>query len=607
MAYTRSVEDIVRLYSERESSRDPVVRRMAEIQAMYNGEIVVPLPELDKGEKPAVANLLQQGIDNYGARISSVMPMLTVPPVDARSKRAQDKAALRRKATLGWWERNRIDVQLKRRARQLVGYACSPVVIRPDFTNDEKTGGIAKWEPRNPLSAFPASSSDPDDLTPCDAIFSTSRTYGEIKRRWPDGAAAIWHEDIKDAERFTVLEYMDDEQWTYVLLNRSNNQYGTRDYVPHILLDTVINRIGLCPAVIPGRVTLDRPLGQLDGIVGMYQMQAKLMALNVHAVQKGIFPDMYVISQPNEEAKFISGPHPGYTGRVNIIEGGTVHYESPNPGFMTTQTIDRIERNMRVDSGISSEFGGESPTNIRTGRRGDQVISAQVDFRVQEAQDMLAASMQEENRRATKIVRTYFGSQPKSFYVNWPRGKGQVDYVPDRDFDSDYTSVNYSMPGADVQNLTIGLGQMTGLGLMSQKTSREMHPWIQDPNLEGDLVVSEGLERSLLQSLEAQATQGALPPADLARIAYLVRVEDKELAEAVEQVHKEAQQRQAAVDAQGQPTAVDPNSPEAQAGIAQPGAGAEAGAAIPAPTTDMSRLEQMLMQMRGTSAGAGAA
>jgi hypothetical protein len=599
-AYERDCCDIARIYGDRQQAQHPVIAQMEKARAHYRGEIVVPLPELDKNEVPAVANLFAQGLDDYGRRIASTTPDVTCPPTDPRQVGSRRKAETRRKATLGWWEANRVELKLYRRARLFVGYGMSPVVLRPDFDR-----GIPKWETRNPLTSFPAPMADPDGLTPDDCVHAVKRSLGYLRRVWPTQAAALCPSEAKDDELFTVLEYDDHEQTCYLALN---NGWWVTNYqmAPHMLLEQVPNRTGLCLAVTPPRITLDRVAGQFDGILGMYQMQAKLMALNVHAVQRGVFPDTYLVSRMNETAKFISGPHPGYTGQVNIVEGGDIRSESPNPGFMTTQTIDRLENAQRVEGGISPDTGGQSSTNIRTGRRGDSIMSATVDLKVAEAQQMLAASLEEENRRATKIAKAYFGDRPQSFHVRWKGSSGRVDYTPSKDFDSDYTTVSYPMAGTDIQNLTIGLGQLLGTQQISKETARRVHPWIADADLEGDLVTTEGLETALLQGLQTQAAAGQLPPSDLARIMQLVRRDDLDLVDAVLKVQEEAQQRQAAMPpdpaagAVDPAAGVDPNSPEAQPGIAVPGAGAEAGVAVPPPSTSLGNLDQLLQSLRGT-------
>jgi hypothetical protein len=134
---------------------------------------------------------------------------------------------------------------------------------------------------------------------------------------------------------------------------------------------------------------------------------------------------------------------------------------------------------------------------------------------------------------------------------------------------------------------------------MSKYRFMEIDPMVDDPEREHARIVTEGLEQSLLQGLQTMAAQGALPPSDLARIMKLVSDGRKSLAEAVDQVQKEAQRRQASSGPPGTPEApAAPGSPEAQPGIAAPGAGAEAGQAIAGPTPSMQGLSQLLSSLR---------
>ncbi len=205
--HTRTPENIVALYHARQTARDPVVRRMEEIRSRYQDEIIVPLPEMDRQERTAVANLLQQGLDHYGRRIASYMPNLDCPPTDARKETARKRADIRRRATLGWWEANRVPMKLRRRARHLIGYGVSPVVIRPNWEL-----GIPRWEPRDPLGCYPAPCTDPDDLTPTDVIFALKKPLKEIRAMWPMAAAGLCTEDdhAQYGDRMlSVLEFVD--------------------------------------------------------------------------------------------------------------------------------------------------------------------------------------------------------------------------------------------------------------------------------------------------------------------------------------------------------------------------------------------------------------
>jgi hypothetical protein len=224
-----------------------------------------------------------------------------------------------------------------------------------------------------------------------------------------------------------------------------------------------------------------------------------------------------------------------------------------------------------------------------------------VDYPIQEAQTLLGKSNEEEIFRASKIATTWFADRPQSFYVRWKGAKGWADYTPSKDIDSHYATVSYPMVGSDVQNLTIGVGQLVSTEMMSKETGRRLHPWVSDPDLEGDRVVAEKLQAATLASIESKAASGELPVPDAARIEQLVVEQNMKPYAAIMQAQKEAQERQASVTPEGVPDAVDPLSPAAQPGLAAPGMGAEAGSTIPAPPAGLDQLSQTFHDLRATS------
>lgn len=563
----KPAEEIIGLLRERESQMEPARARMRALRDAYNGDVVVPLPELDESEQVAVANLVAQGLDQTAMRIASVMPDVIFPPTAEHTKGAQRKASVRRRAVLGWWQQNRMDLKLGRRARHLIGYASSTVSLR----FNSKTG-TPEWMVRDPLTSFPAPLFGPDDLEPYDCIFSYGRTLDWLKDRYPEASAVLRDGKNKGSDVFELVEYLDGEETVLIAVGKSPQASASwspqAGYDPPIAeIERVRNRAGVCPVIIAGRVNLDRAQGQFDGMLGMYQTQAKLMALEVLAVQKGIFPDTWLVARPGETPQIVNTAN-GLTGEIGVLKGGELRDATLNPGFMTNPTIDRLERGQRLTAGIPAEFGGESATNIRTGRRGDAVLSAVVDFPVQEAQKMLAASLAAENKRAIALAKSYAGNKAKSFYVSWKGAKGPVDYTPNVHFDSDENVVMFSHPGSDINNLVIGAGQRIGMGTLSKRAFMQIDPLVDDAETEHDAVIAEALEQALLSSLATQASQGGIPPGDLARITELVKTDRAELADAIQQVQREAQERQA--------KEVPAGTPESMPGLAQPGAGAEA-------------------------------
>jgi len=571
----KTIEEIISIYTTRSRINGSAKSRMRTLRDYYNGDVVVPLPELDQEEKSAVANLLAQGLDQTAMRIASTQPDIFCPAIDSDTKRARDNASKRRKALFGWWEHSRMDLQLSKRARHLIGYATTCVQLR--FNSQTK---CPEWHLRDPLTAYPAKMLGVDDLRPRDVIFAYERSLGWLKQHYPEAALKFSNDNaVNEDHPIEMIEYVDGEEQV-LIGTRSPIQtvsFGnTTQSSPFMALELerAPNPLGETPVVFAQRISLDDAQGQFDGILGMYQMQARLMALEVIAVQKGIFPDTWLVGRAGETPQIVN-PADGLTGEVGIIRGGELRDLSLQPGYMTNPAIDRLERAQRLTAGIPQEFGGESTSNIRTGRRGDAVLSAVVDFAVQESQRILSRSLQEENKIAISMSKKYAGNKKHSFYVSSKNAKGHVDYTPNKDFDSTENIVSYSHPGADINNLVIGGGQRVGMGTMSKQSFMALDPLVDDPEFEHDSVIAEQLEAALLSSIQQQAAAGAIPPADLARIMELVKNNDMELAEAIDKVQKEAQERQA--------TLVEEMAPEAQPGLAMPGVGAESPVAAPPP------------------------
>ena len=571
-----TIQEIAAILKERQDKQGPMIDSMRQLRDAYNGDLIIPLPEMDRREKSAVANLITTGLDQTAMRIASTMPSVFYPALEEGNNASEKRARTRKRATMGWWEANKMPLKMRRRARWLIGYASSPVILRPDTK-----WGAARWDIRDPLNTFPSTGEDPDQITPNDCIFVYNRSRAWLQNNYPDAAGKLRAINPKPTDLIQIAEYTDAEVTVLMAISTTKLSQWESNVrgVPFVELERVQNKTGLCLAVVPGRITLDRPMGQFDSLVGMYALQSKLMALEVIAVERGIFPDTYLVSRPGETARFVAGPYDGRSGQVNVVQGGDIREMAANPGFATNGMMDRIERAQRIGSGTPAEFGGESTSNVRTGKRGDAILSAVVDFPIQEAQEIFAASLQEENKRAIAIAKTYFGNERKSFYISSRGAKGHVDYVPNKDFEDDNNVVTYSHSGADANSLVVGLGQRIGIGIMSKQTAQEIDPFISDPEQEKDRVISEGLEQALLQSIQTQASQGAIPPSDVAAIVDMVASDKASLADAVTKIHEQAQKRQATQAPQG--------APETMPGLGAPGMGAEQPQAQPQQPQDV--------------------
>ena len=563
---------------------------MREVRDLANGDTIIPLSELDRNARTNVANLLVQGLDQTSMRISSVMPTPYFPPIKPGNNDSQELARLRKKIVLSYWDHNKLNIKQRRRARHFLAYSSAPVFIQPDFRKLQPT-----WSVRNPLDTFPAPMEDPDALVPDNCIFTYTKTakwlidnYGDIV------IGKLRMGRVTFDTKYTLLQYVDDNELVVCVIGSPLTEGMTpseRAGLETVELERIPNRTGMPMVVIPQRISLDQPRGQYDGVLGMYFTRARLQALTEIAIERGIFPDEYLVARAGENPEIIQMAD-GKTGQLGVVKGGDIQQLQTNPGYKTDTALDRLERQERLEGAIPAEFGGESGTNIRTGRRGENVLSATVDFRVQEAQSVFEQSLFEEDKIAIAIEKAYWGNQKKSFFLSGRATGGMTNYVPNKVFETDFHYVTYPSSGSDVNGLIVGLGQRLGTGLMSKESAREADPLITDPELEKDRITAESMEAALLSSIQAQAADpnGPYQPEDLAYLTMLTVEKNVPLYEAVQMTQRRAQERQAAMAPQG--------APETMPGLAMPGMGAEMQAAPAGPPS----IQDLLGQLQGQPA-----
>jgi hypothetical protein len=598
----KTAEEILSQYKQRVNFYGPLHSRMRMIQSIYNGSMQVPLPDMEQNAMPAAPNLLAAGVDQMAGRITSVVPSINFASAKPGVRAADRTALAASRVVSGWWQEDRISMKMKQRGRHLIAYGMSPVVIR--WNHKE---GIPTWQVRHPLETYPSTDIIPGQVSPTDCIFAYRRSVGWLRAHGYGQAVMSLTRDSHMPSDASVLmvEFVDQDATCLVLAGyRTPDPYSVDiemggDVLKGVMVEHFPTRGDECPVVVPMRVTLDTLAGQFDNMVGMYYQQSKLMALEVIAVEKGIFPDTYLVSRQGEIGRFLDGPHDGRTGMVNIIAGGDIRDIQSQPGYLTNPTIDRLERNQRVTAGIPAEFGGESSTGIRTGRRGDAVLSAVIDYPVAEAQETFAYSLQEEDEIAIALSKSWAGDTEKTLFIGTGNSSRPVTYTPNKTFATDSHTVSYPATGSDLNSLIIGIGQRVGLGIMSKRTAAVLDPYVDNPEMEHDQIIAEGLEQALVAGLQQQASQGAIPPLVVAKVMRLVRDDKMELAEAFNKVTEDAIKEKEAKDAAASGGAT-PDSMTADATL-QAMAGPQAAAGMPSvgpPGEAQQNLGNMLNTLR---------
>lgn len=587
-----SPDEIHNLYRTRANKQARTINAGKNIRKVYNGEWETILPELESKERTQVANLIQQGIDAYAQRISSIMPTMTFPP-ERNSGPARQRASERRQVVEAWHELNRMPLLFHERARYLIAYGSSPIHLRFG-SRGTPTEGIPVWDVWDPLCTYPAPGPR-RELVPIDTIYAFKQSWAWLNKTYNiRGRLPLGDKDSPDL-MIDCLLYCDDVEETMIAVGKD----GDGNSLPGILLQTVPNPAGRPLVIVPQRITLDRLQGQFDQMIGMYESQGLLWAMHLQALKRSIFAETWLEARPQENPQIIAVADP-IQGDIGVVEGGVLQNFHTDPSVQTGQTLDRTERNMRQTGGIPAELGGESGSNIRTARRGTQVLSSAVDFPIQEHQDILAASLQEENRAAIAIVKAYAPDKERTLYVAF--GDGQVTYTPSTTFPYDQHSVRYAFSGTDAESLVVQGLQRVGAGTLSEDRFMEIDPLIDDPIFEKQRVVAGQIEKALISSIQQQAADpnGPYQPADIAQLISLLVDKKMPLQDAVAKLHEQLQARQEQA-AQGQLQGA-----AAQPGLSVPGAPGTpqtAQAGPPAPTPDQAGLAQLMSAMRGVQRG----
>jgi len=588
-------ETVVSLYYQRRSKRQPMMDKRMKVLEQYNGETLVHMAELDMQEKPAVANLLGIGLDQFSQRIAGVLPDIGYPSLRPGFKDWDEKARMSRLANLGWWKMNRMPLLEYKRARYLLAFASAPVTIHPVSTSASDKRKIPFWRIRSPLNTFPAMCSDELDCEPTDYIVCHEYPLSWLEANYPMQAGVLYkgrQSKVNRDMKFEVLEYNDADETVLVACGAKQDERQSGDWQDHdagsassVLLERTPNKAEICNMVVPGRIVLDKPIGAFDTMLHLFTAQAKMAAYEELAIFKSIFGEQWVMSHPNAPTKpKIVRDADGKQGVVGIVENGVIQSMNIQPGQQVPTAIDRLERAARLAGGIPAELGGEAASNIRTGRRGAQVMGAAVDNPLQEAQMILASGKDAENCRAVRTMKSYYGTTI-SMYVIPRDGKiksipgNPATYKPNDVFVSDYSEAQYPFLGADASSIPIELGQRVGTGEMSLQTARELDPKISDPVQEANRVVSEGLEKALLGGIEQQLAGGTLDPIVAAKIEQALRQSPtSHFADIYVSVHEQMQKDQAAAAAAAQPPPA-----AAGGGTPAPPASSMPGATAPPP------------------------
>lgn len=606
MSYT--FDEIRQLVVAMQADQGPLIRKMRDILQRYDGDWVLPVPEVENEPRlpQLTPALIGEAVDQIALRAASVAPSIMSPAISAgkeRGVRSREYGKIRASAISATYERSRWKLGRRRYYRHLTAYHTASLIVRPDMKEQ-----MPVIEVRDPLASYVEPKAAESLSDPCYAAFVTRLSGAKLRERWPQLRAENRGPiTARDSHRlWEVVEWYDEDHVVWGLLGTDDASYGlhvnTSDFPAGRIsmeIDRLPNRAGRPPVVVPHNVSLGRIASRIGSMLGNVDLQAKLMALQIIAQEKAIFPDVYVIGSNSADPQLVGGEwRDGRTGDVNLVRDAQqigVLRQTPDP---TTGTmIDRLERNFRTSTSLVPQLGGETYGALRTGRGIDALAGMALDPRIQELHEITEAYLPALNKAIIHTYKGYWGSKSYSLYTGRANERRLVEFVPNEHFETDETAVSYFVAGADVLQLTQVLGSLLGTKTISRRTFQDNHPMIGDAEGEAAQIREEELEEAAMQAVMQQVLSGQMP----ATVTTMLRDEISngvDVLTALSNVNRKLQEMQASAA---------PPAPEGMVAPPQTMPGLTGGPAadqmqmppqvqVPA---DVSRMRQLVQTMGG--------
>jgi hypothetical protein len=572
-----SFEEIVAIIESRRNSQGPVMRVMQTVQKRYDADYVIPDPSgaTDRPSPLLTPTLIELAVEQPALRAASVLPGVFAPQKDPSKMgpgpNGWEYADQRRKAVLASWTSSGMPLLLRRAFKHLRAYDSTAFLVEMNPLT-----GIPKVKLRDPMSAFPDPRAPEDLALPLNCGFVHGVSGGVLRKQYPRSREELGGPIPADGRGATddlweVVEWIDEMHIVIGILGPRIPLVGGASHqgpvVTSIELARYDNLARCCTVVCPKTLSLSQVASKIAKIIGHVDLAGQLIALEIAAIQKSIYPDRYIIGDDLKAPYLVDGNwHEGSTGRVNLIANAkSIGELRAEPSMNAARIRDELQRNAERSGGILPQQSGENVGGMRTGRGLDTLGAWAVDPAIQEMQEIMAAALMPVNRA---ILKTYLGYDPdKKFQVLFTTGGtgGYTDFTPSKEIEeAQDTVVSYAIAGADKSQTTVTLAQLNGTGLQSKKSSRRKHPDIDDAEYEERQIRVEQAEEAVHATVLSRSQQpdspNALSTVDVGKYAKYV-AEGMMPWDAIKKVDDERSALQAQA-AQGELT-----GPEAQPGI----------------------------------------
>lgn len=515
-------DEAVALVDRQRQFDAPLIQHMIAVTTHYNAEVLTPTYDVPGEDIPGRSPnplLIADAIDKNADRAASVMPSITVPrrndsDISKRRQRNHTKAL-----QASWHASGMKEMLLGRLYRHLLGYATASMVVEWDPVRKQPIQKL-----RNPLVTY-SEPKDPEDFSePLWIGYVYGKSTAAILKQYPQLESLITSTITPTREQiWDMLEFMDDDQVMVGLLGpRQPFYYDTRtnpkqDFLTwrydhrsaSQLLSTYPNPAKKVTAFTPRKVTLERVESNVMKLTGLVNEIGRMRTLEKIAAERGVFPDLVAFGDNDVPPTLVNGVWAdGRDGEVNLLQGARgFNVVRMDPSVVSRQVADLMENSFIQSAPLDPQLIGESRgAALRTGQALGRMAGFSLDPFIQSVQLIAARTLSVMNESVSRLWRNVGGNQKVWVFSGLAGDSSSVQLNPKTDFVGDENQVYYPVPGADISQIQVALGQAMQTEQMSAATARAANPLVADDLFEGKQISEEKLLRALEQAFVAHAT-----------------------------------------------------------------------------------------------------
>jgi hypothetical protein len=469
--------------------------------------------------QPKIPDYVRLAAEDRSRSAAATRPSIVCrpPKIGDAARQAADK---RERITNYFWDNSRVMSLIPRWAFDSMFGGVTICQVWPDFAKP-RAERFPVYTRLEPTYCFPDPAFAQGPYV--DSMVLAYEDYVRTIERTYDKTLDLPGGTKKDSAKVRVIKYFDGEQVLVVA-----EHTGMNGMKKHTVLVNEKHRLECCPVVIGVRPTADGLYhGEFDNAMDLTNFGNQFATILQTYAIRATWPK--ALKTPG-----VDSDEEGPDGEI-LLETPQDRYElvqQPNQPFTNIQTYRGVLDDIRTTVIMPPARSGNPDESIISAA-GISAAAGQYFEAVSSLQrDVLKPMLEAANAVAAKVDVEYSGDVIKTIYG---KGKGQETYNPSKDIGG-YTrsEVVYSnLSAVDEINRSVMFQQQHGQGIIPWEIAAEQSAFVEDVSRAKRLLLDEQLDKAMQAGLIAQAANGGIDAATVARIKKAIRDEDQTLEDAI--------------------------------------------------------------------------